>query len=227
MMHLFVAMISEVNEFRDDFIKIVSKGQAKVFVFACLDHLLKEGVDGHLLSPELFAQENPWTCKAERFVVVLHGVLKDFLHCAGTAGGIDDATKGYSQDEIFSLAVFKEFCDMGGEGSGGFMAVEPSGDAQTHIAFFLWEAFHHFEGRSQPAFIFEGWGCLHHIYCLVCFLICSSCHPVSQVGGLHCPGAAAAEHEEAFFGELFAEQRNSSIHGIGSEQCVAAHYADA
>ena len=65
--------------------------------------------------------------------MVLHGILEDFLHGAGAAGGVDDAAEGQGEDVVFPDAVGKELGNMCGKGRGWLMPIEPGGDAQADI----------------------------------------------------------------------------------------------
>ena len=159
--------------------------------------------------------------------MVLYGVLEDFLHGAGTAWGIDDAAVGEGEDAVFAQAVLEELCDVGGKGGGGFVSVEPGGDAQGYAERVLWIALHDAESGCEPRRVLKRR--VGHKYgeCVIEFAESVSSHPGSEVGGLHGSRASAADHEKAMLGELLADEDYFAIHGVGALKCVSAHDADA
>ena len=106
----------ELVEFVSHHVEIIGEGELQVLVLAHLNKFLEEWIDWHFFGPEVGAEENHRAGESEGLVVVLHGVLEDFLHGASTARGVDDAAEGYREDKVFADAVFEELGDVGGEG---------------------------------------------------------------------------------------------------------------
>ena len=107
------------------------------------------------------------------------------------------------------------------------MTVEPCGNAKAHVAV-LRVAAHHAEGRREPALVIER--CRRGSqrgYCLLGFFLATAGQPGSQMGGLHGAGASAAQHAEPLFGEPLAQHGDAGEHGVGAQQRVASHDADA
>ena len=148
--------------------------------------------------------------------MVLHRILEDLLQGASTARRVDDAAKGDGQDGVFTNTVHKILGDMGGKGSGRFMTIEPCGNAQTHILF-LRIAVHHFECRRYPCVVLERHGSSGEgSDSLLSLFIRTSCHPCTQMGGLHRSRTSTAHHEEARLGEMLAQQCHTGKHGVGA-----------
>ena len=104
------------------------------------------------------------------------------------------------------------------------MPIEPCGYPQAHILL-LGILVDDAESRPQPARIPERGGLLQHFQGIVHVLAGKTCHPCSQVGSLHCPGSAAANHDKALLGEPLAQSCNRAKHFVGPEQGMPAHDA--
>ena len=109
------------------------KAERQIFVPPFGLQVFEEWVYRHIFRPEFASEENHGAGESEREVVVLGGVLEDFLESAGAAGGVDDASEREGQEAVFAEAVFEKFCDVGCEGGRGLVAVEPGGDAEALV----------------------------------------------------------------------------------------------
>ena len=73
--------------------------------------MLQQGVYRHLIGPVVGAEEYHRTGISETQVMVLYGILEDFLHGACTAGRVDDASLGNGEYAIFAQGVLEIFGD--------------------------------------------------------------------------------------------------------------------
>ena len=76
--------------------------------------------------------------------MVLYGFLKDFLHGSCTAWRVDDTSLGDGEDAVFADAVVEILGDMGGEGCGRFMPIQPCRYTEAY-GMFLWVFLHHLQ----------------------------------------------------------------------------------
>ena len=216
----------EVHQETDDVFGFVRYLQDEVLVLAPLVQVFQQVVDGGFLGIVFLAQENHRTGVAQGLVVVLRGVLEDFLEGAGAARGIDDAPLWNGDDVVLPDAVVEKLGDLRGERRGGLVAVEPGRDAQAMKLRVVRVFFHHFESVRQPARVAEGGGDADRGERVFHLRFAAAGEPGAQMDGFHGSRSAAADHQFANLGEPLADLDDLAVVRVGALDGMAAHDGD-
>ena len=216
----------EVHQITDDVFGLVRNLEDQVLVLAPLVQVFQQVVDGGFLGIVFLAQENHRAGVAQRLVVVLGGVLEDFLKGAGAARRVDDTALRDGDDVIFPDAVVEELGDFRGEGRGGLVAVEPGGDAQAVELRVVRVFLHHLKSVRQPARVTESGGDADRGERVFHLRFTAAGEPGAQMDGFHGSRSAAADHQFANLGEPLADLDDLAVVRVGALDGVAAHDGD-
>ena len=185
--------------------------------------LFKHGKRRHLFCPELLAYKHHRTGNAIGEVMVLHRFLEDFLHGAGTAGGVDDATERDGEEQVLADAVGEEFGNVGGKGSGRFVTIEPCGNAQC-LVFILTVDVSDLECLVNISGIVRcGSRCETH-ESIIHLGPMASCKPTAKATSLHGSRPSTIHHQRAVFSQPLRNLHNLPVCHIGTRHGTAAHY---
>ena len=156
--------------------------------------------------------------------MVLNGFLEDFLQRACAAWRIEDSAFGYRQDAILADAVVEILGNVGGEWSGGLMAVQPGGDAQAQVVI-LRITLANAKCCIEPSFILVGRCSSHDVDGVHKFQFVPSSHPCSQMCCFHRSRSPSADHQEAFLCKQLAQADDLLVLRVSTQYAVTSHDA--
>ena len=155
--------------------------------------------------------------------MVLHSLLKHFLHRARTARREHNTPESYRQDRVLANAIVKILRNVRGKGSRRLMTVEPRGNAQTVIPL-LRISPDHLESRLQPPLILESRSLGQYLQRFIYLRHRSASHPSPQMSSLHHTRSATRHHQRVTLREFLAQLHHLPIFCRRAQHSVATHH---